>query len=155
MGRVIVEIEIQAPPEDVYELAKKSEHFSRFMPDVRSVKVIEEEIDYKIAKWVADNDGIELSWLERDSYDDEKRVITFEQLLGSGDFEKYQGRWDFYPTEDGGTRTRLEVIVDFGLPELEGLMGKTIDLKVRDDGSKMLVALKAEAEKICQLNKNS
>ena len=54
MSKVSSTIEINGPIEEVYALAKEVETFPEFMPDVKSVKIVEKSADGSrvVSEWV-------------------------------------------------------------------------------------------------------
>ncbi|MFC1629243.1 SRPBCC family protein, partial [Gemmatimonadota bacterium] len=62
-----------------------------------------------------------------------------------GDLDSFEGEWTFTPVEEG-TDVVLTVHFDFGLPNMEELIGPTLELKVRENSEMMLEALKGHFE---------
>jgi ribosome-associated toxin RatA of RatAB toxin-antitoxin module len=60
-----------------------------------------------------------MSWNEWEAVDPERLRIDFGQT--DGDFEEFQGSWQFTPTV-GGVEIRFEVTYDFGIESLVGIM---------------------------------
>src|SRR5690606_14942576 len=120
-------IQIDGPPEAVYELAKDMERFPSFMPDVQSVKVVSRNGSSTVTEWVSEVDGTEILWTEEDHFDDANRRIEYRLI--EGDLDKFEGEWRFEPV-NGGTRVVLTVDFDFGIPELTNLIGATLEVKV-------------------------
>jgi coenzyme Q-binding protein COQ10 len=134
---------VDAPPRDVYELAKEQERFPQFMPDVESVTVLERHPDRVLTKWKTLVEEAPIEWIEEDRFDDAGVRITYALL--EGDLDTFAGDWTFVD-EAGGTRVTLTVEYDFGVPTLAELIGPTLEKKVRENAAMMLAGLKAEAE---------
>src|SRR5690242_21933634 len=105
MPTVENEVLIQADVERVYAIARDVEAFPEFMPDVKSVRVLERSEDGRrtVVEWVGLIPEFKLSvkWVEEDRWDDAAHTCDFQ--LVSGDFKSYGGRWRFEPAP-GGTR---------------------------------------------------
>jgi coenzyme Q-binding protein COQ10 len=134
---------VDAPPRDVYELAKEQERFPQFMPDVESVTVLERHPDRVLTKWKTLVEEAPIEWIEEDRFDDAGVRIAYALL--EGDLDTFEGVWTFVD-EDGRTRVTLTVEYDFGVPTLAELIGPTLEKKVRENAEMMLAGLKAEAE---------
>ena len=136
-------IVINAPPRDVYELAKDQERFPQFMPDVDSVTVIERHVDRVLTQWKTLIEDAPIEWLEEDRFDDAATRIDYRLI--EGDLETFEGSWTF-DRAPVGTLVTLGVTYDFGVPTLAELIGPTLAKKVRENAEMMLTALKREAE---------
>lgn len=136
-------IQIDGPPEAVYELAKDMESFPTFMPDVQSVKVVSRNGSSTVTEWVSEVDGTEILWTEEDHFDDANRRIEYRLI--EGDLDKFEGEWRFEPV-NGGTRVVLTVDFDFGIPELTNLIGATLEVKVGENSEMMLKSMKDRVE---------
>ncbi len=136
-------IQIEGAPGEVYNLAKNMEHFSDFMPDVESVKVLEREANRTITQWTTNVEGIPISWKEEDIFNDDLQTIDYR--LVEGDLDKFEGSWSFEP-RDGGTLVTLTVDFDFGMPTLADLLGPVLKVKVQENTDMMLAGMKREIE---------
>lgn len=137
-------VDISCQPIQAYSIAKNMEDFPNFMPDVQSVKVVSRLDNGTITEWVTEIDGTEIIWTEEDHFDDQAMVITYR--LTDGDLDKFEGQWQFQPTEQG-TRVTLTVDFDFGIPELVHLIGYLLVIKVAENTEMMLGGLKKAIEK--------
>lgn len=140
-------IEINGPIDEVYRLAKDVESFPQFMPDLKSVKVLERSSDgtRTVTEWV----GIvkefrtTIKWTEEDVWDDAARTCVFS--LVKGDYSKYSGVWKF---ADLGGRTRFdsEIEVEYDVPLVGPLIKGIIAKKMKENVDNMLAAIKAKVE---------
>jgi coenzyme Q-binding protein COQ10 len=137
-------ISIAAPARVVYELAKDQERFPEFMPDVETVKLIEQNSERAISRWKTLVEEAPIEWTEEDRFDDDALRIDYKLI--EGDLDKFEGAWTF-EERDGITLVNLGVDFDFGVPTLAELIGPTLLRKVRENSEMMLAALKNEAEK--------
>jgi ribosome-associated toxin RatA of RatAB toxin-antitoxin module len=143
MPFVEAQIVIDAPPRDVYALAKEQERFPEFMPDVETVVVLERHADRIITRWKTLVEDAPIEWIEEDRFDDATPRIDYALL--EGDLDTFQGAWTFVE-RDGTTLVTLGIEYDFGVPTLAELIGPTLAKKVRENAEMMLAALKTEAE---------
>ncbi|MCL6451375.1 MAG: aromatase/cyclase [Acetobacteraceae bacterium] len=144
MPFVAVESEpIRADRRKVYALACDMESFPSYMPDVKSVKVLERGPNWTVTEWVALLKGRTFRWKERDEFDPETPCIRYR--LEEGDLKKFEGEWTF---EAQGEETRVRLTVDFelGVPMIAALLNPVAKLAVRDNCAGMLAAIKARAE---------
>jgi ribosome-associated toxin RatA of RatAB toxin-antitoxin module len=144
MPYVETSISIAAPARVVYELAKDQERFPEFMPDVETVKLIEQNSERAISRWKTLVEEAPIEWTEEDRFDD--GALRIDYKLIEGDLDKFEGAWTF-EERDGMTHVNLGVDFDFGVPTLAELIGPTLLRKVRENSEMMLAALKSEAEK--------
>lgn len=136
-------VAINAPTQEVYNLAKQMEAFPEYMPDIKSITVTERKENSTVSKWVSAVDDMDIIWTEQEWYDDAAPRITYRLL--EGDLDKFEGSWEFQPWGQG-TKVTLKVEFDFGIPALEELLGPTLNLKVQANLVMMLNALKAKIE---------
>jgi ribosome-associated toxin RatA of RatAB toxin-antitoxin module len=144
MPYVETSIAIAAPARVVYELAKDQERFPEFMPDVETVKLVEQNAERAISRWKTLVEEAPIEWTEEDRFDDERLRIDYKLI--EGDLDKFEGAWTF-EERDGMTYVVLGVDYDFGVPTLAELIGPTLQRKVVENSEMMLAALKNEAEK--------
>ncbi len=143
MRSVKESIEINAPADVVYDIAKNSEEFPKFMPDVKKVEILEEKENGVISRWTVEIDGTSFIWKEEDIYDDDNLTITFKAL--EGDVDKFEGYWKIIP-EDSKSLVELFVAFDINMPGLAALILPTLERKLRENVRSMLQAVKEKAE---------
>ena len=143
MPYVETRIEVDAPAQAVYELAKDQERFPQFMPDVESVTVLRRQADGVVSHWKTLVEEAPIEWTEEDVFDD--AALRIDYKLVEGDLDKFEGAWTF-EHRDGVTHVVLGVDYDFGVPTLAELIGPTLEKKVRENSEMMLAALKLQAE---------
>ena len=114
------------------------------MPDVETVKLIEQHAERAISRWKTLVEEAPIEWTEEDRFDDDALRIDYKLI--EGDLDKFEGAWTF-EERDGMTHVVLGVDFDFGVPTLAELIGPTLLRKVRENSEMMLAALKSEAEK--------
>jgi ribosome-associated toxin RatA of RatAB toxin-antitoxin module len=133
--------------EKVYALAKNVEAFPGFMPDVKSITVLERGEDGRrtVCEWVGIVKEFKttIKWTEEDIWDDDAHTCTFS--LVKGDYSKYGGKWTF--TDLGGkTRFDSEIEVEYDVPLVGALIKCLIARKMKENVDNMLAAIKKEVE---------
>lgn len=147
MPEITSQIQIAAPVEVVYELAKDIEAFPEYMPDIKEVTIVERDGNELISRWgsYVKEFARTVKWIEKDHWDDEQRVCTFSQL--EGDFTQYEGEWYFEPDGEG-SQMRLIVRYELKLPLVGALIQGLLKKKVQENSDNMLAALKKRAESL-------
>ncbi|MDQ2816803.1 MAG: aromatase/cyclase [Candidatus Eremiobacteraeota bacterium] len=136
-------IDIAAPKQTIYELAKDMERYSDFMPDVEYVKVLKRDGNTTLTRWKTLVEEAPIEWTEEDLFDDARTRIDYRLI--EGDLDKFEGAWTF-EERDGKTHVVLGVDYDFGVPSLAELIGPILHKKVEENSAMMLQALKAKCE---------
>ncbi|MBC7328771.1 SRPBCC family protein [bacterium] len=139
------EIEIHAPFEKVFQIAKNVEEYSQFMPSIKSVRVLEEEGNRRITEWIGrvEELGRTITWKEEDVWDQERGECRFRSL--EGDFNKYEGIWLFQKKGDT-TLVSLRIEYEMHIPLIGALLQGLIRRKVEESASDMLEGLKERCE---------
>jgi len=140
-------IEINGPIEAVYALAKDVEAFPEFMPDVKSVRIVETNSDGSrvVSEWVGIIKEFKatIKWTEEDIWDDAAKTCRFSLVKGS--YQKYGGLWTF--TELGGrTRFDSEIEFEYEVPLVGALIKGLIVKKMQENVDNMLAAIKERVE---------
>ncbi|MFH1676373.1 MAG: SRPBCC family protein [bacterium] len=148
MGLVESEIIVNSDPASVFRIAQEVEKYPDFMPDVESARIIERRDDgYAKVAWVAHAKVASIDkpvkWIE-ESWWDEKSLSAKFNLL-EGDYTKYEGDWEF-TAHDGGTKIKLKVDYNLGLPLIGPLIVKLLDRIMQNNLDGMLGAIKKRAE---------
>ena len=145
MPTVETTVEIAAPLEKVYAIAKDNRSFPSFMNDVKSLEVVSEEGPRVVSDWVGivPTFGLKVRWQQEDVWEDAAHTCTFKQL--SGDYDELDGVWTF--TEAGGKTTFHSVVnYEYKVPGLGPLVGKVIHGIVIKNMDGVLGAIKTRAE---------
>lgn len=142
--------------EAIWPIACALEQYPDFMADVNSVTIVERGTDdeghpYVVADWDTDVDGTPIYWRDKTFFSATNRRIDSHCL--EGDMEKFDGEWRFdgLPADPelgtpSGVLVTLRVDYDFGVPELQALIGPTLDIKVRENCQMMLLGMKQHIE---------
>lgn len=147
MPEILNQTHVNAPPEAVYRVAKDVERFPDFMPDVRSLVIVERSEDgsRQVSEWVGLIPEFKLTvkWTEEDLWDDTERTCTFRQL--KGDFKTYEGMWRFN-SQDGGTLFESVVRYEIEIPLVGPLIQGVVKKKMSDNVQRLQLALKKRVE---------
>lgn len=140
-------VSIQAPPDQVYAIARDIERFPDFMPDVQRITVQETSADgnRQVVEWVGLIPAFKLTvkWTEEDRWDDAARTCRFSQV--KGDFTRYGGLWRF-EAEGAGTRFESEVDYDLEIPTIGPLIRGVVRKIMTDNMLRLQAAIKKRAE---------
>lgn len=143
MPYVEATIVIKGEIKKIYKMAKNMEKFPLFMPDVKSVKVVERMGNKTITEWESSIEDTPISWKELDEFDDKTPLIKYKLL--EGDLDKFEGEWRFEKIKEG-VKITLTVDFDFGMPAFEKIVGSVLKIKVQENSRMMLEAIKREIE---------
>lgn len=138
---------INGDVEKTYALAKNVEAFPEFMPDVKSVTILERSDDGR--NLVTEFVGIikefkaTIKWVEEDEWDDEAKTCRFK--LRKGDFKSYSGVWTFEPA-DGGTKYTSVIDFEYDIPMIGPLLKALVARKMQQNIDGMLAAIKRQVE---------
>ncbi|MBP5274362.1 MAG: SRPBCC family protein [Abditibacteriota bacterium] len=154
MAEVKTEITINAPAKEVYLFSKEVDKFPEFMPDMKSIEILEKKpfdggTEY-LSRWVGSIQKFNLTvkWEEIDRWDDRSLVCEFYMPEGRGDYEVYKGVWKFADNGDGTTLVTLSLEVEYNVPMVGGLIKKLIAKLVKENADGMLEAIKKQMEKV-------
>lgn len=136
---------INAPLEKVYAISKDNRSFPRFMKDVKSLEIVEEDGNRVVSDWVGlvPTFGLKVRWRQEDVWDDANHSCKFRQV--SGDYDKMEGDWRF-ASENGGTRFDSVVEYEYNVPTLGPLVKKVIHGIVVKSMENLLEGIKGRAE---------
>ncbi len=151
MGVVTSEIDVAVDPLTAFRIAREVEKYPDFMPDVDDVRVIERRDDgYSRVAWVGHakvaSIDKKVNWTEDEWWDESALTSRFE--LVEGDYKHYRGDWAFTQIETG-TRIRMTVDFDLGLPLIGPMIVKLLDRVMQNNIDGMLKAIKKHAERNC------
>ena len=153
MSVVNTEITVNAPAEKVYRFSMEVDKFPEFMPDMKSIEIIEKRpfdtgVEYS-SHWVGaiQKFNLTVKWDEIDRWDHEKRQCSFYMPEGRGDYQVYKGLWEFVDNGDNTTLVKMELEVEYNVPMVGGLIKKLIAKLVKENADGMLAAIKEQVEK--------
>lgn len=138
---------INAPIERVWEIASNVEEFPAYMPDLKSVKVLERSDDglRTVTEWVGvvREFGMTVKWTEEDIWDPAARTCTFK--MTKGDLSKYDGVWSF--REEGGKVVfDSKIEFEYDVPLIGAMIKNLITAKMRQNAQNIQDAIRDKAE---------
>lgn len=110
-----VQIEVEVPINQVWDLWSDLEQMPRWMKWIESVKVLEE--DPELSRWKLASGGFEFSWLSRITRLVTHQIIQWESVNGLPN----RGAIRFY---DRGDHSIVKLSVSYAIP---GILGKVMD----------------------------
>lgn len=139
---------IGAPVSRIADELRHLERFKDFMDNVDEIKILHREPDHQISSWKVNIDGIDLAWVEEDSFLLDRGYMSFKML--EGDFDYFEGFWNLKPISESGkaSETDVELVVkyDLGLPSFDEIIGDILRRKIVENSRALLQALKRRAE---------
>jgi ribosome-associated toxin RatA of RatAB toxin-antitoxin module len=137
---------INAPLEKVYAIAQDVEKFPDYMPNVKSLEIVERDGNRVVTKWVGEVEDlrIKIRWTEEDIWDSAAKTCTFRQL--EGDYKTLRGIWRFADLGDGTTRFDSELEIEYDVPLIGPLIKGLIAKKAKQNLDQTLAAIKRAAE---------
>lgn len=147
MPTVESSVVINGDLEKVLALAKDVESFPNFMPDVKSVTVLERSDDRN--RTITEFVGIvkefrtTMKWTEEDIWDEVAKTCKF--TLVKGDFKTYAGQWTFEAV-DSGTKFSSVIEYEYDVPLLGPMIKSLIQKKMKQNIDNMLAAIKEKIE---------
>ncbi|MDK2897749.1 MAG: hypothetical protein PWP04_1869 [Candidatus Atribacteria bacterium] len=144
MAKVSTFLVINQPREKVYQKAKDIENLANFLPNLKEVKIINQEGNRVESFWRGEFQGREIKWWENDWWDDANWECRFESPRG--DFKQYQGVWRFALEGEGKTRVELEIEYDLGIPLVGALISNFLRKTMLDNAEAMLQGLQQAVE---------
>lgn len=145
MPTVRTEVSINAPIDRVYAIAKDNQSFPEFMPDLKSLTVVEADGNRVVSDYVGviPKFLVKVRWRQEDVWDDDAKTCAFRQI--SGDYDHMEGVWRFEP-EGEGTRFISEMNYEYTVPTLGPLVKKVIHGIVVQNLDNILQAIKKRSE---------
>ena len=116
------------------------------MDHVRSVRVLERGVDYRLIAWEVDCRGFVMRWVEREEINRARHRIDYRQV--KGDLAQFEGYWQIEPLDGERTRVTLAVQFEIGIPMLSDMINPVAERAIRDNSQKMLDALASEAARL-------
>ncbi|MBI4352450.1 MAG: SRPBCC family protein [Candidatus Omnitrophica bacterium] len=145
MHRIERSVLIGSPSQTVFSVVKNLENYPQFMRHVKSLHVEKRSQREFISSWHVDIEGADLTWKERNIFDEEAMKMDFSML--TGDYEAYFGQWHVLPE---GSRSRLSVKfnIDWGIPSFGKILGSVLEEKTEKIINGLLRAIKWRCQRI-------
>lgn len=138
------EVVIKRLKQNVFDIVKNQQEFSCFVAGVRNVVLLEQEGQTRKIKWRVEIEGAEVEWIEEQIIDEGNFQIHFKMI--SGDYHLYEGKWSLFD-DIQGCRLNLVMMVSWGIPSFEKIMGNVLVEKMRKANRGMVLAIKRYAER--------
>lgn len=149
MPQVISSVTINAPFATVWDVARKVEEFPEFMPDLKSLDVIERSDDgmRTVTAWVGIIKEFKMTvkWTQEDVWDEASRTCDFKML--KGDLSKFDGVWKFEETPDG-VKFDSDIEWEYDVPLIGAMIKNLIGVKMKENTDNILNAIKEKAESL-------
>lgn len=104
---------IPASPRRVLGMISRVEDFTRYMPNVKRIEVLERSSRTAITHWFVEVEGLPIQWKERDTFDLDNSTIHFQLI--EGDLEQFEGKWVLEKVPEG-TEVTVEAKARLGIP---------------------------------------
>lgn len=144
MPEVRVELEINAPIEQVWETVVDIESYPRAMESVRTVRIVEQsDAEMRIASWSVLLKGSVLEWEEEERLDPRAHTIVFKQLRG--DLEHFDGHWALTARGAGETHISFVVLFEIGIPLLAEMLNPVAVRSLHENCTEMLRGIEEQA----------
>lgn len=139
MERLTVDLELQAPVEDIWAVLMDIERFSDYMSSVQWIRVLTAEGATRTAEWSVLLRGSVLRWTETATIDADAHRVDFVQV--DGDLSVFQGAWTLEPLTPARTRAALSVEFEIGIPLLARMLNPIARESLQTNTVEMLRAL--------------
>lgn len=147
MPRIESAVTVNAPLERVWDVARNVEAFPQFMPDLKSLTVIERSSDglRTVTEWVGIVKEFKMTvkWTEEDIWDRGAHTCAFRML--KGDLSRYDGVWTFQE-RDGGVRFESTINWEYDVPLIGPLIKNLIASKMKENAENVIQAIKERSE---------
>ncbi len=144
MPKVVVQREVSASPEKIWEIISDMERYPEFMKDLVEVKVLERGDNYTKTHWVGKARNMTVEWDEEDFYFPKEFRIEYKAKQGI--FSKFEGEWKIEPTDAGKSLVTLTVDFEIGVPMFKMMLGPLATKIIKDNCEMMLDGIKNRAE---------
>ncbi len=147
MPRIELSVQIDAPVERAYAVARDVETFPEIMDDLQSLTVLERSDDGNrtVTEWVGivREFKMTIKWTQEDKWDPVAHRDDYVMI--KGDMDSMAGYWQF--TEDGGG-TRFDSVLDYeyNVPLIGPMIKALIRKKLEANLLAQMQAIKARAE---------
>lgn len=148
MPHIEQSVQVAAPIEQVYRIARDVEAFPQFMDDLQSLTVTERSEDghRTVSEWVGliREFKMTVKWTQEDLWDDDAHCDTFRML--KGDMDSMEGVWQFTAESPEQTRFDSSVDYEYNVPLIGPMVKNLIKKKMTDNLQATLEAIKQRAE---------
>lgn len=147
MPRIELTVDVSAPVQKVYEVARDVEAFPDFMEDLQSLTILERSNDGNrtVTEWVGVIREFKMTvrWTQEDRWDPATYRDDFNLI--KGDMDSMTGYWQFHPV-NGSTRFECVVEYEYNVPLIGPMIKQLIRKKMEANLRAQMEAIKARAE---------
>jgi uncharacterized membrane protein len=147
MPRIELDLDVAAPAQTVYEVARRVEDFPTFMEDLQSLTVLDRSADGNTTttEWVGIIREFKMTirWTQEDVWNPDARRDDFRML--KGDMDSMSGSWEFSDAP-GGSRFRSVLDYEYNVPLIGPMIKALIKKKMTANLDAQMRAIKARAE---------
>ncbi|MBN1609227.1 MAG: SRPBCC family protein [Polyangiaceae bacterium] len=137
---VRVEMDVDQSPEAAFGFVLDVENYSRLMPNVNCVSIVDQNGGDRVTHWDTEIEGAPLIWTERDTILPSELRIEFDCI--EGDFDVFRGRWEVVATKaTGQVHVACELEYSVGIPIIEEIVGHILKRKMIENLEVMLQGL--------------
>lgn len=138
---------INAPIDKVFAIARDSQSYPEYMPDVKSLEILTKSEDGNtlVTKWIGriPQFGMTVKWTQEEVWNPAEYSSKFRQT--EGDYDKMEGWWKF-SEENGRTKFQSWLEYEYNVPMVGALVQKVVKHIVEQNIDRMMEAIKARAE---------
>lgn len=117
-------------------LMTRIDDLARYMPNVKSCKIVAREPDGIVTEWHIEVEGIPVRWQQREKFDLKNFRVSFHAI--NGDLHEFSGHWQLSKESDDNTEIHLHLQVKVGIPQVEEIIGEMIVQKIKRNFMQML-----------------
>ncbi len=143
-------VEIAAPADLVFSVARNVEAFPTFMSDLQSLTVLESSDDglRTVTEWVGIIQAFKMKirWTQEDHWDVNALRDDFRML--QGDMDRMEGFWQFTAVDTDHTRFDSNVDYDLNVPMVGPMVKGLVKKLMTENLQTTLNAIKKRAEEL-------
>jgi ribosome-associated toxin RatA of RatAB toxin-antitoxin module len=144
MPEVVLELDIQAPAERVWQVVTDIERYPDSMDSVRWVKIIDGTDPLaRRSGWSVLLKGSILEWEEVERIDPDRMVMEFHQV--SGDMETFDGAWRVTALDRNRANVKLNISFEIGIPLLADMLNPVAERSLRANSRDMLLGVERDS----------
>ncbi len=144
MPEVALELDIQAPAAQVWQVVTDIERYPDSMESVRWVKILDGTDPLaRRSGWSVLLKGSILEWEEVEKIDPDHMVMEFHQV--AGDMETFDGAWRVTAIDETRTNVRLNISFEIGIPLLADMLNPVAERSLRANSREMLLGIEQDA----------
>jgi ribosome-associated toxin RatA of RatAB toxin-antitoxin module len=126
-------------PDDAYQILGDFRRYPELTPSVNSVVVEPHPAGGCTSHWEVNFRRGVLRWSERDTFDPDARVLSYEQI--DGDFLLFNGEWRVDSDCGAGTVVCFSANFDLGIPSLASILEPVAESALKENISLIVEGL--------------